>query len=66
MTSPNIQKFFPEQLKIQEISETNEKIIIELESQTKQGMSVSVILPIETIWRYNLVMSKFSEDPTES
>lgn len=38
MTSPNIQKFFPELLKIQEISETNEKIIIELESQTKQGI----------------------------
>ena len=38
MTSPNIQKFYPEQLIIQEISETNEKIIIELESQTKQGI----------------------------
>ena len=38
MSSQNIQKFFPEQLKIQEISETNEKIIIELGSQTKQGI----------------------------
>ena len=37
MTSLDINKFFPEQLKITEISETEEKIIIELESQTKQG-----------------------------
>ena len=36
MTSLDIQQFFPEQLKIMEIFETKEKIIIELESQTKQ------------------------------
>lgn len=38
MTSLDINKFFPEQLKITEISETNEKIIIGLESHTKQGI----------------------------
>ena len=37
MTSLDINKFFPEQLKITGLSETKEKIIIELESQTKQG-----------------------------
>lgn len=38
MTSLDINKFFPEQLKITDISETKEKIIIELVSQTKQGI----------------------------
>lgn len=38
MTSLDINKFFPEQLKITEISETKEKIIIKLVSQTKQGI----------------------------
>jgi len=37
MTSLDINKFFPEQLTITEISETEEKIVIELESRTKQG-----------------------------
>ncbi len=38
MTSLDINNFFPEQLKITDISETKEKIIIELVSQTKQGI----------------------------
>ena len=37
MTSLNIQKFFPEQLIITEMSETSKKIIIKLKSQTNQG-----------------------------
>lgn len=37
MTSLDINKFFPEQLTITEISEIEEKIVIELESRTKQG-----------------------------
>lgn len=38
MKSLDIQRFFSEKMKITDISETKEKIIIKLVSQTKQGI----------------------------